>query len=74
MFTSKRRNTVAGVWCALFVAVAVAAVLSGVSITIPRSVLWLVACVVPPTVLLMVWRGGPPPTVAEILYAVERRQ
>jgi hypothetical protein len=27
---------------------------------------------VPPAIMLMVWRGVPPPTVAERLYAVER--
>ncbi|HEY3243920.1 MAG TPA: hypothetical protein VGM03_11270 [Phycisphaerae bacterium] len=43
------------------------------SITIGISAFWLVACVVPPAVMLMVWRGAPPPTVAEILHAVDRR-
>ena len=33
--------------------------------------LWLAACVVPPAVMLAVWRGAPPLTVAEVLYAVD---
>jgi len=45
----------------------------GVSITIGISALWFVACVVPPAVMLMVWRGAPPPIAAEILHAVDRR-
>jgi hypothetical protein len=36
-----------------------------------RALLW-VACFVPPAIMLMVWRGAPPPTVAERLYAVDR--
>jgi hypothetical protein len=55
------------------VAVAGAAAVSGVSMTFGLSALWLAACVVPPAVILMVWRGAPPPTMAEILHTVERR-
>jgi hypothetical protein len=73
MSRSINRRTVIGVWFAVLVAVAGAGALSGVSITIGISALWFVACVVPPAVMLMVWRGAPPPTVAEILHAVNRR-
>jgi hypothetical protein len=34
--------------------------------------LLLVACLVPPAIMLLVWRGAPPPTVAELLHAVDR--
>lgn len=74
MYRSINQGIVIGVWFALFLAVAVAGALSGVSITIGASALWLVACVVPPAVLLLVWGGPPPPTVAEILHSVERGQ
>ncbi len=73
MARSINRRTVIAVWFAVLVAVAGAGGLSGVSITIGISALWLVACVVPPAVMLMVWRGAPPPTVAEILHAADRR-
>lgn len=73
MFTSVNRRTVIGVWFAVLVAVAGAGALSGVSITIGAGALWFVACVVPPAVMLIVWRGAPPPTVAEILHDVDRR-
>ena len=66
------RRTVIWVWFAVLVAMASAGALSGVSITIGISALWLVVCVVPPAVMLMVWRGAPLPTVAEILHAVDR--
>jgi hypothetical protein len=73
MSRSINRRAVIGVWFAVLVAVAGAGALSGVSITTGISALWFVACVVPPAVVLMVWRGTPPPTVAEILHAVDRR-
>lgn len=71
--TTKEGGTHVEIWFAVLAAVAGAGALSGVSITIGISALWFVACVVPPVVMLMVWRGAPPPTVAEILHAVDRR-
>ena len=73
MSRSIDRRAVIGVWFAVLVAVAGAGALSGVSITIGISALWFLACVVPPAVMLMLWRGAPPPTVAEILHAVDGR-
>ena len=73
MFRSMTRGTVVVVWLAALAAVAGAGVLSGVAITMDTGTLWLLACLVPPAVMLMVWRGAPPPTVAEILHAVDRR-
>ena len=73
MSRSINRHTVIGVWFAILVAVAGAGALSGVSITIGISALWFIACVVSPAVMLMVWRGAPPPTMQELLYAVDRR-
>ena len=73
MLRSINRRTVIGVWLSVLLAAAGAGALSGVSITIGINALWLVACVVPPAVMLMVWRGAPPPTMAEILHAVDRR-
>ena len=73
MFRATNRRILVGAWVAVLVAVAGAGALSGVSITIGISALWFAACVVPPAVMLMVWRGAPPPTMAEILYSVDRR-
>jgi hypothetical protein len=73
MFTSTTRRSLIGIWVAILVAAAVAASLSGVSITVGMTELWLAACLVPPAVLLMVWRGAPPPTIAEVLHTVDPR-
>ena len=37
------------------------------------SPLWFFAAIVPPAVMFLVWRGAPPPTIAEVIYAVDRR-
>jgi len=73
MFQSLNRFNVIGLWLALAIAAAGVGALSGASITLSVSALWLVACVVPPIIMLMVWRGVPPPTVGELLYATDRR-
>jgi hypothetical protein len=59
-----------GLW---FVAVSVLAagvVTMGVNVTASTAALLLTMCLVPPAILLAVWRGAPPPTVGELLYAV----
>jgi hypothetical protein len=33
----------------------------------------LAACFVPPAIMLMVWRGAPPATIAEVLHEADRR-
>ena len=73
MFQAITRSTVVVVWLAACVAAAGAGLLSGVAVTTDTSALWLFACLVPAAIMLMVWRGAPPPTVAEVLHAVERR-
>lgn len=73
MFESLERNTAIAAWIAALVAIAGAGALSGASITLGAGIIWLVACVVPSAVTLAVWRGAPPPTVAEVLHTVDRR-
>ena len=73
IFRNIKRRFLVGAWVAAVVALAGVAALAGASLTIGIGALWFAACVVPPAVMLMVWRGGPPPTIAEVLYAVDRR-
>ena len=74
MFESLEKNTAIAAWIAALVAIAAAGALSGASITLGAGIIWLVACVVPSAVTLAVWRGAPPPTVAEVLHTVDRRR
>ncbi len=73
MFRSTNLRIAIGAWFALLIAVAAIGALAGASITLENSALWLLAGIVPPAVMLMVWRGAPPATVAEILNTVDRR-
>ena len=73
MLRSLNRPNIVAAWVGVLLAVAGAAALSGVSISLDNSALWFAVCVVPPAVMLMVWNGAPPPAMQEILYAVDRR-
>ena len=73
MFQSLNRPVAVGIWSALLFCVAGAGALAGVPITAAAASLWAAACVVPPAIMLMVWRGAPPQTVAEVLHAVDRQ-
>jgi hypothetical protein len=71
MFRSRNRALALGAWLALFVGIAAAGALSGAAFTLSAGAFWFAACVVPPVVMLAVWRGAPPLTVAEVLHAVD---
>ena len=73
MLRSLNRRNVVAAWVGVLLAVAGAAALSGASLTLDNSALWFAVCVVPPVVMLMVWRGDAPPAMQEVLYAVDRR-
>ena len=72
MLKDLSRARVAGAWCLAVMAIGALAVVAGAAITLGNAELLLVACVVPPAVMLLMWRGAPPRTVAEVLYAVNR--
>ena len=59
-------------WCAVVIGAGAGAVALGAGITAGNGVLFLLACLAPPAVMLMVWRP-PPPTVAQVLYDVNAR-
>jgi len=57
-----------------FVAVAIVAAsvaVGGMPVSLSTTALLLTMCLVPPAILLFVWRGAPPPTVGELLYTVD---
>ena len=64
------RSQLAGAWCAAIVLIAVGGVVAGMALTISRLELLLAICFVPPVAMLLLWRGAPPVTVAEVLHAV----
>jgi hypothetical protein len=72
MWKSFSRTQWVGGWCSAVAVVAAASVVGGVAMTVNAAELWLVACLAPPAVMLLVWRGAPPATVAELLHHVNR--
>jgi hypothetical protein len=67
MLKNISRAQVIGAWCAAVAVLASGSMLSG-SRTLGGAALWLVACLAPPAIALLVWRGPPPATVAELLH------
>ena len=66
------RKQWAGAWCAAVIVASAGAVAFGAGITVGNGVIFLLACLVPPAVMLLVWRP-PPATVAQLLYDVNAR-
>jgi hypothetical protein len=72
MLNSLTRTRVIQLW---FVAVAVviaAGVAFGVAVTASTAVLLVAGSLVPPAILLVMWRDAPP-TAAEVIHAAERQ-
>jgi hypothetical protein len=72
MLNNISRARLLGTWFAAVAVIFAVSVIIGAPMTVGALELWLVGCLVPPAVLLLVWRGAPPVTVAELLYAVNR--
>jgi hypothetical protein len=60
-------------WCAAVALIVVAALALGVSVTIGTATMLLALCLVPPAMVLMLWPGVQPQTVAEVLRDVDKR-
>jgi hypothetical protein len=73
MFRSMKRRITIGGWFTLLVAAAGIGLLSGSPIGIRSVAFWFLICSVPSAVMLMVWGGAPPLTVAEVIYAAEQK-
>ena len=72
MLKDLSRARLAGAWCALLAVIGSLGVAAGAPVNTSNFGLWLVACLVPPSVMLVAWRGGPPLTIAEVLYVANR--
>ena len=67
------RTRLVGFWFAAVAVIIAWVVATGVNIAIGTAAL-LTMCLVPPAIMLLVWRGAPPPTVGELLYSVNNKQ
>ena len=71
MFKDMTRARWVLAWCGAVIVIGACGVVAGAAITISNGELLFVTCLVPPAVMLLVWRDAPI-TVAELLYAVNR--
>jgi len=67
------RYQIVGYWFAAVAVIIASVIVMGVNVGVGTSALLLTLSMVPPGIVLALWRGGPPPTVAEILYAADTR-
>jgi hypothetical protein len=72
MLKDMTRSKAIQVWFVAVALVLVASVALGVSVTAGTAAMLLALCLVPPAIVLMLWPGGPPPTVAELLHDADR--
>jgi hypothetical protein len=73
MLKDMTRARVIQIWFAAVALLVVCSVVLGASITVSTAAVLLALCVVPPAIVLLVWPGVQPPTVAEVLHGVHRR-
>ena len=66
------RNRLVGFWFAAVTVIIASVVAMGVNVAVSTTALLLALSLVPPAIMLLVWRGAPPPTVGEILYSVSK--
>jgi hypothetical protein len=68
------RNRLVGFWFAAVAVIIGSVVAMGVNVGVSTTALLLTLSLVPPGIMLALWRGAPSPTVAEILYTVNTRE
>lgn len=68
------RNRLVGGWFATVAVIIASVIAMGVNVGVSTTALLLTLSVVPPGIILALWRGAPPPTVGEILYAANTRK
>ena len=69
MLNDITRNQLVGFWFAAVAVIIALVVTMGVNVGISTTALLLTLSLVPPGIILVLWRGAPSPTVSEILHA-----
>jgi len=68
MWKNVTRNRLVGFWFAAVAVLIAIVVVMGVNVGVSTTALLLTLSLVPPGIVLALWRGTPSPTVAEILH------
>ena len=69
MLKELSRNRLVGFWFAAVAVIIVSVVAMGVNVAVSTTVLLLTLSLVPPAIMLLLWRGAAPPTAREIMYS-----
>jgi hypothetical protein len=72
MLNDITRNRLVGLWFAAVAVIIASVVATGARVTASTTALLLTLSVVAPGILMALWRGAPPQTVGEILYAANK--
>lgn len=73
MLTDMTRSRLIQVWFTAVALVIVAGIALGASVTIGTGAILLALCLVPPAIIMKLWPGRQPQTIAEVLHDTERR-
>jgi hypothetical protein len=73
MLKDMTRSRLLQIWFAAVALVVVAVIALGAGVTIGTGAMLLALCLIPPAIVLLLWPGVQPPTVADVLHGVDRR-
>ena len=65
------RIRLAVLWVAAVLVIAAGSVAYGMAFTANAAAVWLMAVLIPPAIMLMVWPSAPPVSIAELLHTVD---
>ena len=66
------REQLLGLWVAAVIVMMAYAVIGGTAITVSNSALWLIAAVVPPGIMFLLWHPAAPMTGGRLLDTADR--
>ena len=72
-FGETTRSRVIQMWFATVLLVVTASLVLGANVTVGTGALLLALCLVPPGIVVILWPGAQPQTIAEVLHDTERR-
>ena len=73
MFNDITRSRLLQIWFASVALIAVAGFALGASVTLGTGAILLALCLVPPAIIMKLWPGVQPQTIAQVLHDTERR-
>jgi len=73
MLADMTRSKLIQLWFTSVALIIVAGIALGASVTFGTGAILVALCLVPPAILLKLWPGKQPRTIAEVLHDTERR-